>query len=119
MATRPCRVCGGEGWFDGAAELKRGTTNANNECPACKGSCVEEISAEMQYGVYRLAPDRRFNGYFTTWEDALAKADEVREPKHGAEIWTITPDQQVAFVGRGGKVALREGFDPEALKATA
>jgi DnaJ-class molecular chaperone len=36
--TRDCRVCGGEGWFDGAASLRRNATSPTNDCPACEGT---------------------------------------------------------------------------------
>jgi hypothetical protein len=39
--ARDCRVCGGSGWTDGSAKLRRDSNKGSTECIACKGSGKE------------------------------------------------------------------------------
>jgi hypothetical protein len=42
---RDCRICGGDGWTDGSAELRaeRGDRSGDTTCVGCNGTGKEEV----------------------------------------------------------------------------
>jgi DnaJ-class molecular chaperone len=41
--TRDCRICGGAGWTDGSALLRRDGKTGSTECVGCEGTGVETV----------------------------------------------------------------------------
>ena len=47
--ARDCAVCGGDGWTDGSAELRRDGREGDTTCIACEGSGKEPAPKRAPY----------------------------------------------------------------------
>ena len=49
VTSRDCRACGGDGWTDGSAELRRDGREGDTTCIACDGSGKEQVGKAAPY----------------------------------------------------------------------
>lgn len=44
ISKRDCRICGGDGWTDGSAELRRDGRTGDTTCLGCNGTGQEAFT---------------------------------------------------------------------------